>query len=455
MEIWVGHRIRYNAHNGQHRYRHHHSRSQSFSSALLDAICKSTEDVEETVAYKKSGNRQETRNVEAEDKTLMRNLNYKSFSRVERQWDEDHPAWTNKEKLMRGRSTKVSFFNAEKYEAEAAYTKSRSELHPSFQSSMSSAVSCSSVYTSDSTSNCPYLSSDAESFYKHTSSIPTAKTEKHSDHVGCKDRACKWAVGGEGSRDLHEKSSVRDGAFRAIDKHFIPADHHAKIKSKSKSCKDSKKPKHPISPGSKLAGFLNSLFMGGSTKKPKLSSSYSVTDSNSHHSSERKPTTDSSSSSVQSRPCLSKTSRGSKNVDGVRRCVTFYPTSVIVDEDSRPCGEKCLHGMENPAPHPNPSNYQQIRHPSTDAHKLPLLSKKLKHRNLEKDSHAVAAAAKSIITEDQKTNSIIEPAVVRDLDRKGEDGEEDDDGSCSSSDLFELESLEAIDMNVYEKKLPV
>lgn len=453
--------MRYIAHNRQPRCRHHHphhSRNQSFSSFLFDAICMSTADVEQSVAYKKCGNREETRNVEAEDKAPMRNCNYKSVSRLERQWVQDHASWTNNEKLMRGRSAKVGLFNAEKYEAEDANSKSISEFHLLFQSSTSSSPSRSSDYVSDSTTNFPYLSYDAESLYRHSSSMRVAKAEKNSNNLGPEDRASKsWAVGGEWSRDFHGKSTVRDGGFGPTQTHFIPADHHAKLMSKSKSCKDSIKPKQPISSGSKLTNFLNALFMGGGTRKKNISSSYTVSDSNSDHSAETKPSSSYSysSSSYQSKSCLSKASGGSKNTDGVKRCVTFYPTSVIVDENSRPCGEKYLHGVEKLDPHPNPSNYRQITHPSTEAHKLPLLSKKLNHRSLEVYSHTVAGTANNIIGKHPKENSIIEAALIRDLDKRDENEEDDDEGSYSSSDLFELESLDIIDMTVYENKLPV
>jgi hypothetical protein len=407
------------------------------------------------MAYKKSSNRQESRNVEAENNTLTRNSSYKRVVRIERQREDD--PWLNNEKPICGSASRIGVFNSEKYEAEAAYSKHR-ELHLSFQPNISSAPSYSSDYTSDSTSNCPYLSSDAESLYRHTSSISTAKTEKNSHHVGRGDKARKWAVGRDCSRDLHGKSSVRNGDFRSTEKPFNPADHPAKIKSKSKTSKDSKKPKQPTSPGRKLANFLNSLFMAGGTKKPKLSLSSSVSESTSYYSSERKPASVcSSSSSVHSRPCLSKSSRGSKNSNGVRRSVTFYPTSVTVDEDSRPCGEKCLHRMgKYPTPNPNPCNYPH-KHPSMDAYQLPLLSQKLKYRSLEKDSHAAAAAAKEIIAKYQKTNSIMKAVVISDLEKQDEeDDEDDDDASCSSSDLFELENLAGIDMNsVYQKELPV
>lgn len=81
------------------------------------------------------------------------------------------------------------------------------------------------------------------------------------------DRAYKSAVGGDCSRDLDGKSSVRDADFRYTEKPFITADRHAKIKSKSKAGKDSKKPKQPVSPGRKLASFFNSLFTAGFIKR--------------------------------------------------------------------------------------------------------------------------------------------------------------------------------------------
>lgn len=144
-------------------------------------------------------------------------------------------------------------------------------------------------------------------------------------------------------------------------------------------------------------------------------------------------------------------------MDGARKCVTFYPTSVIVDENSRQCGEKCLQGMQYLSPHPNPSDYQEIKHPSVDAHELPLLSKKLKHQSLDKDSGHAVPTARNVIAKHQKTNSIVEVAAIGDLDKEDEDGEKDDNVSCSSSDLFELENLAEIDMNmsVYQKELPV
>ena len=77
----------------------------------------------------------------------------------------------------------------------------------------------------------------------------------------------------------------------------------------------------------------------------------SVSESKSYFSLYRKPTsTYSSSSLVESRSCLSKSSTGSKNINGVTRFVTFYPTIVLLNEECHPCEEKCLHIMENAIP---------------------------------------------------------------------------------------------------------
>ena len=332
----------YDLQNGRHPHRHdrHHSRNQSFSSALLDVICKSTKDEGGIMADKKS-----TRNVVAENnRVLLGN------SRIERQWEED--PWLNNEKPMRGRSAMLGVCNAEKYQAKGTYNNRR-DVHRSFQSNVSSTTSGSTLssdyHTSETSSvSCPYLSSDSESLYVRNASTsnPPAKNSHNGD---CENKACKSAVGGERSRDLHGKSTVRDGNFRATEKPFNPADHHSEIKSRSKTWKDSKKPKQPNSPGRKLASFLNSLFMAGGTKKTKLSSSSSVSDCNSYDSSEKKTASILSySSSVQSRQRLSKISRGSnKSSEMSQKSVEFYPRSVIVHENSCQCGKKCLHKMKN------------------------------------------------------------------------------------------------------------
>lgn len=112
------------------------------------------------------------------------------------------------------------------------------------------------------------------------------------------------------------------------------------MRTKSRALKiygDLKKVKQPISPGGKIANFLNSIF---NMKK-------------NHHdgmedwSSVRKSRSVSDSSSLPTRSsCLNKTpsSRGNKS----KRSVRFCPVSVIVDEDCQPCGHKSIYKNEEP-----------------------------------------------------------------------------------------------------------
>jgi hypothetical protein len=168
MDNWDFYLVDYDLHNGQHYHRHHHknhhrSRNQSFSSTLLAAICKSTNVEGGMIAYKKSRSRAETRNFKVEYNIVMTN------SRIERQWDND--PWLNDVKSMYGRFAEMDVFNADKYEAKAAYSKQgKFDL-----SNMPSALACSSDSVRNTSSiSCLYLSSDVQSLYTH-SSIRSAK----------------------------------------------------------------------------------------------------------------------------------------------------------------------------------------------------------------------------------------------------------------------------------------
>nr|XP_043622762.1 protein BIG GRAIN 1-like A [Erigeron canadensis] len=122
-------------------------------------------------------------------------------------------------------------------------------------------------------------------------------------------------------------------------------DHGGLIKSKARALKiyaNLKKVRQPISPGGRLTTFLNSLFTNGHhiNKKPRdLNNDKKIeTISKSTHGS-----TCSSASSF-TRSCLSKNSPRTREKlnNGIRRTVRFYPISVIIDEDCRPCGEKII-----------------------------------------------------------------------------------------------------------------
>ncbi|KAJ4717819.1 Protein BIG GRAIN 1-like [Melia azedarach] len=194
------------------------------------------------------------------------------------------------------------------------------------------------------------------------------------------------------------------------------------VKTKSKALKiysDLKKVKQPISPGRRLASFLNSLFTAGNAKKAKISSMYE----------ERKmktePESTCSSASSFSRSCLSKTpsSRGKLSNNGMKRSVRFYPVSVIVDEDCRPCGHKNLYEKEE-----------------------------LKYHVMS-ESKRVEEAARELLKNYQKKKKEEEFDHNEEFDEEEE--EDGDAASYASSDLFELDNLSAIGIERYREELPV
>ncbi|XP_077234634.1 protein BIG GRAIN 1-like A [Tasmannia lanceolata] len=217
------------------------------------------------------------------------------------------------------------------------------------------------------------------------------------------------------------------------------------IKSKSRKIYgDLKKAKkQPNSPGGRLSSFLNSIFTAGNAKKAKISSSIGgqVDD----FSLDRKPKSGQASTcssvSSYSRSCLSKTpsSRG-KSVNGVKRSVRFYPVSVIVDEDCRPCGQKCLYEEER--------NLTAGRKMGESPY---LLGEELKFHLMEKNKR-VEAATKDLLKGYQNKDFLEE--MLR-KNHEVYDEEDDDAASCSSSDLFELENLAAIGIERYREELPV
>lgn len=185
--------------------------------------------------------------------------------------------------------------------------------------------------------------------------------------------------------------------------------------------------KQSVSPGARIAGFLNSLLGSAKTaKKAKLSSAPpNAADSPSP-----------SPSPASSRSCLSKSGGGSG-----KRSVRFYPVSVIVDEDCRPCGQKSLYD-----PSPATTRY---------------LSEELKVHIMEKNKRVEEAADRILNRYHTRTEILLRreswavpPAATAVVE------EEDDDDDCdaasdASSDLFELENLGVIGGERYREELPV
>lgn len=205
--------------------------------------------------------------------------------------------------------------------------------------------------------------------------------------------------------------------------HQKPKQENGFVKTKSKALKiygDLKKVKQPISPGGKLASFLNSIFNGGNGKKAKIN----MDDLGSERNSKSTNGSNCSSASSFSRSCLRKTSvsRGELSNgggDSAKRSVRFYPVSVIVGEDCRPCGHKTLQEMK--------------------------MSSALDCYAMDEDDHRrqVEEVARSYLMKNyQKKN--------HDEDMEEED---DDAASYASSDLFELDTVGVEER--YREELPV
>ncbi|KAM0007621.1 putative protein BIG GRAIN 1 [Helianthus debilis subsp. tardiflorus] len=224
--------------------------------------------------------------------------------------------------------------------------------------------------------------------------------------------------------------------------------HESKLvmKTKSRAMKiygDLKKAKQPISPGGKLATFLNSIFTTTNTKNTKISSSSTGCYDDSTQSKSASGSTCSSASSF-SRSCLSKTpsSRG-KQSNNKKRSVRFYPVSVIVGDDSQPCGHKSLYGDE--------SNTHAIKVVKNEEPRVYTNEKTRRieeaARNLLRNYQKKVECEFDLITETVKGEN--------ETDLNYEEDEDDDVGSNASSDLFELENFSAIGMENYGDELPV
>ncbi|KAL4589271.1 hypothetical protein LXL04_002177 [Taraxacum kok-saghyz] len=256
------------------------------------------------------------------------------------------------------------------------------------------------------------------------------------------------------STNRHDEYSTREKQRNTYGQKYQIEDYQSKpkhegkfVRTKSRAMKiygDLKKVKQPISPGGRLATFLNSLFTTSNGKNTKLSSS-SVGDQIDRESKSGNASTCSSASSF-SRSCLSKTpsSRG-KLSNNKKRSVRF---SMIVDEDCQPCGHKSLYGDESNLP-----TIKFVKNPITEEFKL--------HSN-EKNRH-IEEAARDLLRNYQKKVEcefdLINGNVKgnSDINMNYDDDEDDDDDAASntSSDLFELENFSAIGMEKYRDELPV
>lgn len=248
------------------------------------------------------------------------------------------------------------------------------------------------------------------------------------------------------------------------------------IKSKSRALKiyaNLKKVKQPISPGGRLSNFINSLFTTTNTKKSKLTPVIGgYGEPNAERKSQSAHASACSSASSFSRSCLSKHSPETRQKlqNGLKRTVRFYPVSVIVDEDCRPCGHKSLYEEEH-------VEYDSISMPVSvpSAWKIgggrPPTSRKteeteeVKCHAIEKSRRVEEAAREFLRDYYQNQKKVRSDSFAvrghREVHQVGHDkgdecrDDDDDAASCSSSDLFELDHLAVIGKERYCEELPV
>ncbi|OIW09222.1 hypothetical protein TanjilG_11360 [Lupinus angustifolius] len=281
----------------------------------------------------------------------------------------------------------------------------------------------SSISISSDSSSGGFSSSDTESIMPRASCFAPSKPKP----VVNKDRNNENQAASTLTFEGFSQKSKTEG----IEIH----DEKALFKSKLRALKiynNLKKVKQPISPGGRLTTFLNSLF--ANAKKSK-SSRRSYCEEEGDMKSERKLKSKSfsscSSASSFSRSCLSKTSSEREKIfNGDKRKVRFYPVSVIVDEENRPCGHKYLYEEEKV--------------------KLPVLEKS---RVMENDLVLKGLPIRINNANDQRQGFKLQSTTVN--DEEDEDDDDDDAASYASSDLFELDHLSMLGNGMHCEELPV
>ncbi|CAI0387436.1 unnamed protein product [Linum tenue] len=204
-----------------------------------------------------------------------------------------------------------------------------------------------------------------------------------------------------------------------------------------------KKVKQPISPGGRIASFLNSIFSpgggGGAAKKVKMCSVSAAMEG------VTKSSTNSNSSSSASKSCFSSKTPPPPPLNAIRslnpstkkRSVRFYPFTVIVDEDSRPCGHKSIYDQEDPGLMPSSKILKRM---------ASLKGGKICNGDSDHGYYGRRSFQK-------KKNKFAAASTFDYRDYMDEEEDSDGEGSCSSSDLFELDHLSGV--RRYSEELPV
>ncbi|XVF25196.1 hypothetical protein REPUB_Repub13aG0192400 [Reevesia pubescens] len=396
----------------EYRYRNR-IENPSFSSTLLDAIYRSIDEP--------NGSNKGEEEVIFYRETTMRKKHSSSNSSLKEEGMTSHQRACIIEKWM---EKKVSCDDKVVVRRKSMADSERNSRNHDFDPMLLNSSSSSS----DSSCGGGFSSSESDSFYGAKSRSSSSSSSHYTSH---RPKPIRTSVSA--------RPEVENSNFNAATQK--PKHEGGFVRTKSKALKiysDLKKVKQPISPGGRLASFLNSLFTTGNAKKAKISSSSGYEERKLK--SEQATSTCSSASSF-SRSCLSKTpsSRG----NGTKRSVRFCPVSVIVDEDSRPCGHK------------------NILYENDDDHQTSIRSKptnkELEFRIME-ENRRVVEAAKDLLKSYQKKKDEYDNMIICNGKEESSDDEDNDDedaASCASSDLFELDNLSAIGIERYREELPV
>lgn len=429
----------YNKSLREDHHNRHRRENPSFSSTLLDAIYNSIDDQSHNKAKEDQLIFYKETTMRSKKHTSLPNTNLRKAQQQEDQ-DEEMASFRKTcmiEKWMEKKNKKNKVNEKEK--VLLSQNENRAFM---LQNSSSS--------SSDSSSGGGFSSSESDSMYvsnKSRSSSSSCYNTMQQRPATIKPIRTSLS---EKPRQFGE-SFVSSNYNSCSTQNSKPKHENGFVKTKSKAMKiygDLKKVKQPISPGGKLATFLNSLFTNAS-KKAKTVGGFDK-----YERSKSKSTTTSTCSSASSfsRSCLSKTPSSTRGkfsnnngsvgggVGNVKRSVRFCPVSVIVDEDCRPCGHKSLLKDE-------PAGLMAVSTIRDAEIKCYVMGGNYRVEEVAKD------LIKNYQKEKEMRDCVIQDANIGDFDDEEED--DDDAASYSSSDLFELDNLSAIGIERYREELPV
>ncbi|KAG6788862.1 hypothetical protein POTOM_004940 [Populus tomentosa] len=425
------------------RYRHQRQ-NPSFSSTLLDVIYRSID---------------ESGSGKGEEEQLI------LYRETMRKKHEINHGFKGEEMTSLQRACMIEKWMEKKvsHEKVSVRRKSMADFDKKSRKDLDSVLLNSSSSSSESSCGGGFSSSESESIYGvHSSRSST------TSYTMQRPKPVRTSISARPEKYQRREDLHQTDMFQHHERNYAP-NQKAKsegsfVKTKSKALKiygDLKKVKQPISPGRRLASFLNSLFTTGNAKKAKISTpggSYEERKLKSEQAS-----TCSSASSF-SRSCLSKTpsSRGGKlsSNNGAKRSVRFYPVSVIVDEDCRPCGHKNLYGSDRQE---MSSTLVAAAVTTATRNNVPTSDEDLK-LHVMNENRRIEEVARDLLKNYQKKKEEQFDHMSTDLcndnthqacSEEEEEESDDDIASCASSDLFELDNLSVIGIERYREELPV